>query len=117
MEDHKKGNWLYTAKVKSFEPNGYGLYDMAGNVSEWTESPYDNSASYQSANINPNLTHDRLNFMKKVIRGGSWKDVGHFLQVGVRDWENADTATSYIGFRCVQTIPESAKSGSTGRSR
>jgi formylglycine-generating enzyme required for sulfatase activity len=40
--------------------------------------------------------------MRKVVRGGSWKDVAYFLQVGTRDFEYADTARSYIGFRTVQ---------------
>lgn len=110
MEDEKEGNWIYTAKVKSFPENGFGLYDMAGNVSEWTESAYDNSGYIQSATINPNLSHGRMSNPKKVIRGGSWKDIGYYLQVASRDWEYADSATSYIGFRTVQTIPESARS-------
>lgn len=109
MEDEKKGTWIYTAKVKSFTENGFGLYDMAGNVSEWTESAYDNSGYLQSASMNPNLSYGRMSNPKKVIRGGSWKDVGYYLQVAARDWEYADSATSYIGFRTVQTIPESAR--------
>jgi len=107
IEDEKKGNYIYTAKVKSFDPNGFGLYDMAGNVSEWTESSYDRSSYIESSSLNPNLTDIGKNNSKKVIRGGSWKDVGYYLQVATRDWEYADSATSYIGFRTVQTIPGS----------
>lgn len=40
---------------------------------------------------------------RKAIRGGSWKDVGYFLQNGSRAWEYQDTSKSYIGFRCVMT--------------
>jgi formylglycine-generating enzyme required for sulfatase activity len=40
--------------------------------------------------------------MRKVVRGGSWKDVAYFLQVSTRDYEYADSARSYIGFRTVQ---------------
>ena len=40
--------------------------------------------------------------MRKTVRGGSWKDVAYFLQVGTRDFEYADSARSYIGFRTVQ---------------
>ncbi|MFV0238263.1 MAG: gliding motility lipoprotein GldK [Flavobacteriales bacterium] len=109
MEDEEEGNWIYTAEVKSFPENGFGLYDMAGNVSEWTESAYDKSGYIQSASINPNLAHGRMDNPKKVIRGGSWKDIGYYLQVASRDWEYADSATSYIGFRTVQTIPESVR--------
>ena len=39
---------------------------------------------------------------RKVVRGGSWKDVAYFLQVSSRDYEYADSARSYIGFRTVQ---------------
>ena len=42
---------------------------------------------------------------RKVIRGGSWKDVGYFLQTSTRAYEYQDTAKSYIGFRCVIDLP------------
>ena len=50
--------------------------------------------------MNPNV-NDEDN-MRKVVRGGSWKDVAYFLQVSSRDFEYADSARSYIGFRTVQ---------------
>jgi gliding motility-associated lipoprotein GldK len=91
---------LYTMEAKSFNANDYGLYNMAGNVSEWTNTAY-NLSSYQMAStMNPNV-EDRKN-KRKIIRGGSWKDVAYFLEVGSRDYEYADTARSYIGFRTVQ---------------
>jgi sulfatase modifying factor 1 len=43
-----------------------------------------------------------LKIQRKVVRGGSWKDVAYFLQVSSRDYEYADSARSYIGFRTVQ---------------
>jgi formylglycine-generating enzyme required for sulfatase activity len=42
---------------------------------------------------------------RKVIRGGSWKDVGYFLHNSARNYEYQDTAKSYIGFRCVIDLP------------
>ena len=73
---------------------------MSGNVAEWTDSSYD-AASYEYASsINPNVSD--LKNMRKSVRGGSWKDVAYFLQVGTRDFEYADSARSYIGFRTVQ---------------
>jgi formylglycine-generating enzyme required for sulfatase activity len=42
---------------------------------------------------------------RKVIRGGSWKDVGYYLQTSTRTYEYQDTAKSYIGFRCVIDLP------------
>jgi formylglycine-generating enzyme required for sulfatase activity len=50
--------------------------------------------------MNPNIND--TSYQRKVIRGGSWKDVAYFLQVGTRDFEYADSARSYIGFRTVQ---------------
>jgi sulfatase modifying factor 1 len=41
---------------------------------------------------------------RKVIRGGSWKDIGYFIETGTRQWEYADTSKSFIGFRCVTTF-------------
>ena len=50
--------------------------------------------------MNPNI--EMTDNPKKVIRGGSWKDVAYFLEVSTRDYEYADSARSYIGFRTVQ---------------
>lgn len=106
IEDEKKGNYTYTAPVGKFQKNGFGLYDMAGNVSEWTESPYNNSTYQFSSTLNPNLSNSAYKEVRKSVRGGSWKDVGYLLMTGYRDWERKDSARSYIGFRTVQDIPE-----------
>ncbi len=106
IEDEKKGTYTYTAPVKSFAKNGFGLYDMAGNVSEWTESPYNNSTYEFSSTLNPYLSNQAFKQPNKSVRGGSWKDVGYLLMTGYRDFENKDSARSYIGFRTVQDIPE-----------
>ena len=105
VEDPKTGNYIYTAKVKTFKPNGYGLYDMAGNVAEWTQTPYYSSTYSVVPSSNPYVGRSGKNPMK-VVRGGSWKDVSYQLMVSSRDYEHKDTARSYIGFRCVQAIPE-----------
>ena len=91
---------LYTMEAKSYNANDYGLYNMAGNVSEWTNTAYNLSSYYMASTMNPNV-ENRKN-KRKIIRGGSWKDVAYFLEVGSRDYEYADTARSYIGFRTVQ---------------
>lgn len=98
--DYAADQALYTVEAKSYEPNGYNLYNMAGNVAEWTDSSYDAGAYEYVSTMNPNVP-DTKN-MRKVVRGGSWKDVAYFLQVSTRDFEYADTARSYIGFRTVQ---------------
>ena len=96
-----------TVRVGTYEPNGFGLYDMAGNVAEWTISAYDESAYRFTHDLNPdykyNARADEPAVMKrKVVRGGSWKDIEYYLQVSTRAYEYQDTATSYIGFRCVR---------------
>lgn len=98
--DYAADEALYTVEAKSYEANGYNLYNMAGNVSEWTDSSYDPAAYEYVSTMNP--TVGDLKNMRKVVRGGSWKDVAYFLQVSTRDFEYADTARSYIGFRTVQ---------------
>ncbi len=98
--DYAADQALYTVEAKSYEPNDYGLYNMAGNVAEWVFSSYDPASYEYSSSMNPSV-NDEDN-MKKVVRGGSWKDVAYFLQVSSRDYEYADSARSYIGFRTVQ---------------
>jgi formylglycine-generating enzyme required for sulfatase activity len=73
---------------------------MAGNVAEWTNSSYYPGSYNYSSTMNPNA--DSNNNNRKIIRGGSWKDVAYFLQVSTRDYEYKDSARSYIGFRTVQ---------------
>jgi formylglycine-generating enzyme required for sulfatase activity len=101
---------LHTVKVTSFEPNGYGLYNMAGNVAEWTSSAWDEVSYYYVADFNPDFRYnadevrDSETRKRKVIRGGSWKDIAAYMQVGSRDYEYQDTTKSYIGFRTVQSF-------------
>ena len=98
--DYAVDGALYTVEAKSYNANDYGLYNMAGNVSEWTSTAYNGASYYLSSTMNPNV-EDRKN-KRKIVRGGSWKDVAYFLEVGTRDFEYADTARSFIGFRTVQ---------------
>ncbi|GAA4324847.1 gliding motility lipoprotein GldK [Mucilaginibacter gynuensis] len=96
----------YTVNVRSYFPNDYGLYNMAGNVAEWTASSYDPSSSSFVSDMSPTFNYeakpsDPEILKRKVVRGGSWKDVGYFLQNSTRTYEYQDTAKSYIGFRCV----------------
>ena len=98
--DYAADQALYTVEADAYDPNDFNLYNMAGNVSEWVNGSYD-PASYEfSSTINPNVNDP--NNSRKVVRGGSWKDVAYFLQVSSRDYEYADSARSYIGFRTVQ---------------
>lgn len=98
--DYAADQALYTVEAKSYDPNDYNLYNMAGNVSEWVQSSYDPSSYEYMSSMNPSVNNEED--LRKVVRGGSWKDVAYFLQVSTRDYEYADTARSYIGFRTVQ---------------
>lgn len=98
--DYAADQALYTVEADAYDPNDFNLYNMAGNVSEWVHGSYDPASYEYSSTINPNV-NDAEN-ERKVVRGGSWKDVAYFLQVSSRDYEYADSARSYIGFRTVQ---------------
>ncbi len=100
---------LYTVKADAYFPNDYGLYNMAGNVSEWTSTAYYENAYAFLHDLNPDIRYDAKEDdteanKRKVIRGGSWKDIGFFLQTGTRHWEYQDTTKSYVGFRCALTF-------------
>ena len=99
---------FHTVKVYSYNPNGFGLYCMAGNVAEWCSTTFDESMyefghdmsgeyDYQAQDGDPVVKK------RKVIRGGSWKDIGYYLMNSTRTYEYQDTAKSYIGFRNVMT--------------
>ncbi len=99
---------ITTVVVGHYAPNDYGLYDMAGNVSEWCEDAYDESSYNFAHDMSMQYTYDAVGSdpitkKRKVIRGGSWKDVGYFLQVSTRSYEYQDTGKCYVGFRCVQS--------------
>jgi formylglycine-generating enzyme required for sulfatase activity len=99
---------FHTVKVYSYSPNNFGLYCMAGNVAEWCETAYDESMYEFSHDLNPEFRYDALDWdaealKRKIIRGGSWKDVGYYLMNATRTYEYQDTAKCYIGFRNVVT--------------
>ena len=98
--DYAADQAVYTVEAKSYLPNDFNLFNMAGNVAEWTSSSYDVNAYEYVASLNPNMSLGREN--RKVVRGGSWKDVAYYLRVSSRDYEYQDTSRSYIGFRTVQ---------------
>ena len=100
---------MFTVRGDAYFPNDYGLYCMAGNVAEWTESAFFENAQSYVHDLNPDIKYDAAEddpevFKRKVIRGGSWKDVLYYLQTGTRSWEYQDTTKSYVGFRCALTF-------------
>lgn len=97
---------FYTVKANAYWPNEWGLYNMSGNVAEWTGSYFYEGSYNFMADMSPDVRleaqdSDLPNMKRKVVRGGSWKDIGYYLQVGTRNYEYQDTSKSYIGFRCV----------------
>ncbi len=105
--DYVDDGGLTTVVVGHYPPNDFGLFDMAGNVAEWTIDAYDESTYNFSWDMNQTYTYDAKetdppSLKRKVTRGGSWKDIAYYLQVYARSYEFQDTAKSFVGFRCVQ---------------
>jgi gliding motility-associated lipoprotein GldK len=99
---------FYTVKVYSYNPNNFGLFCMAGNVAEWCSSAYDESTYEFAHDLSQDFEYDAKDGdpavkKRKVIRGGSWKDIGYYLMNATRTYEYQDTAKSYIGFRNTMT--------------
>jgi sulfatase modifying factor 1 len=92
-----------TSPVGSFPPNGYGLYDMTGNVWEWTSDVFSNGGEAQRSCCAPQgFPAER--FPRRVIKGGSHLCAPNYCfryRPAARQSETVDTSTSHIGFRCI----------------
>ena len=114
--DYVEDGGAYTVDISSYSPNDYGLYNMAGNVAEWTSTAFDETVYEFSHELSPEYTyHARVTdppaLHRKVTRGGSWKDIGYYCQTGTRSFEYRDTSKAYIGFRSVMSYMGRGKSG------
>ena len=99
---------VITSPVGTYKANDFGLFDMAGNVSEWTSTAFTESIDRLTSDINPEYRYnaaieDPYKMKRKIVRGGSWKDVMHNLRSDLRQWEYQNEQRSYIGFRCVRS--------------
>jgi sulfatase modifying factor 1 len=105
--------FAYTSPVQAYFPNDYGLFDTSGNVSEWCLDDFYAASVPTVWDLNPQYIDERTNpeskkynaqvAPKKVIRGGSWKDVAYYLETGTRTYEYRDSSRAYVGFRCAMT--------------
>lgn len=99
---------LITSKTGIYSANSNGLYDMAGNVAEWTSTVFTEAGVYSMSDMNPQLSYnaakeDPYALKKKSVRGGSWKDPESFIKSAWRSSEFQNVGRSFIGFRCVRS--------------
>lgn len=98
----KTGDMPYTCPVGSFAPNGYGLYDMAGNVWEWVWDWYDAGYYTRSPGSDP---RGPASGSDRVFRGGGWLSSAYYCRVANRNGDSPGDGDYFLGFRLVRTAP------------
>lgn len=92
-----------TTAVKSYQPNGIGLYDMAGNVYEWVHDWYDYNY-YEKSMQEPVNPQGPIQGVYRVLRGGCWKSLKEDLRCSRRHRNNPGTVNGTYGFRCAADV-------------
>lgn len=103
--DHKQANFFSsdTTPVMSFPPNGYGLFDMAGNIYEWCNDWY--AYNYYDTSLQePDNPKGPPQGVYRVLRGGCWKSLKEDLRCAHRHRNNPGTVNSTYGFRCAADV-------------
>ena len=93
--------YAFTAPVAAFPSTPWGIYNIAGNVAEWTLDNY--TPSYSNiGDFNPRFESEEETL--HIVRGGSWDSDAFYIGVGVRTSQEEDEASIYTGFRCVREL-------------
>lgn len=93
-----RDEWIYTSPVGAFSANGFDLFDMHGNVWEWTSDCQTNSYADWSQQADDSACD------KRVIRGGGWDVSPAWTRSATRFWDEPANSGAYLGFRLVRTI-------------
>lgn len=94
-----------TTIVKSYPPNGYGLFDMAGNVYEWCQDWYDYTY-YEASMQEPDQPQGPLQGVYRVLRGGCWKSLKEDMRCAHRHRNKPGVVNKTYGFRCAADVQE-----------
>ncbi len=111
-----------TTAVGEYPPNGYGLYDMAGNVWEWCLDEYDSYFYAISPSRNPLSGAPSVKWLldnytgvtsSRVLRGGAWNNIAQYVRVANRNWGMPNNSYYNYGFRCVRAVSPQKQMGSS----
>ena len=94
-----------TTAVKSYPANGYGLFDMAGNVYEWCQDWYDYTY-YEVSMQEPDEPQGPLQGVYRVLRGGCWKSLKEDMRCSHRHRNKPGVVNRTYGFRCAADVKE-----------
>lgn len=96
--------YVYTAPCHCYWPNGFGLYNMAGNVAEWCWDDYSPTAYRRVSPNDPLFLYPpgEKEHPDKVVRGGSWASSVYFISCGTRGHAHPDSQFLTVGFRCAK---------------